>query len=266
MDQATAARAVLIEVVNILGAFKEDIVIVGGWVPDLKYPNKNHVGSLDVDLAVGPGAVGSDAYTSILGRLRERQYSHTAPPTRFFRAVPGADEPVRVDLISGEYVNDEKAAAIRVNELSLNCLRGLDLAFEVFEEIEIEGTMPDGSHNIVRARIVRPEAFILIKAFAMADRTKEKDAYDIAFVLHSYEPTIAALAGALEPIVSDGLGAEAYQILNEKFATLESVGPVWASQVAEENGQDRTQAQQAAFQDAQALFDEVQRAQPQGQE
>ena len=31
MDQEEAARAVLIEVVNILGDFKDDIVIVGGW-------------------------------------------------------------------------------------------------------------------------------------------------------------------------------------------------------------------------------------------
>ena len=45
MDQNEAVRAVLIEVVNILGAFKDDMVIVGGWVPDLKYPGKNHVGT-----------------------------------------------------------------------------------------------------------------------------------------------------------------------------------------------------------------------------
>jgi hypothetical protein len=72
MDQEEAARAVLIEVVNVLGDFKDDIVIVGGWVPDSKYPGKNHVGSLDVDLAIGPGAVGQDAYTTILGRLKEQ--------------------------------------------------------------------------------------------------------------------------------------------------------------------------------------------------
>jgi len=42
MNQQDAARAVLIEVVNILGAFKDDLVIVGGWVPDLIFPGKNH--------------------------------------------------------------------------------------------------------------------------------------------------------------------------------------------------------------------------------
>ncbi len=260
MDQKEAARAVLIEVLNILGVFKHDMVIVGGWVPDLKYPDKNHIGSLDVDLAIGPGAVGRDAYSTILGRLKEKNYTQESSPTRFYRAVPGTNEPVKVDLISGEYLNDKKAAAIQVNELSLNTLHGIDLAFEVYEEITIEGTMPDGTHNMVRARIVRPEAFILLKAFALAERAKEKDAYDIAFVLHRYEPSIVSLAANLVPLVTDGLGSEAYQILRDKFATLESVGPSWAARVAEDNGQDRIQTQQAAFQDAQDLFDEVERS------
>lgn len=261
MNQTEAARAVLIEVVNILGAFKDNLVIVGGWVPDLMYPGKNHVGSLDVDLAVGPGAIGANVYSTILGRLTAHNYSHEIGPTRFRRVVPGAPEPVIVDLIGGEYANDEKAAAIQVDELRLNTLRGVDLAFEACEEIMIEGNMPDGTHNIVRARIVRPEAFVLIKAFALAERAKEKDAYDIAFVLHNYEPTLAALAARLAPLTGDGLGAEAYRIITEKFAQLESVGPAWAAKIAAENGQDFQQAQQAAFQDARELFDEVRRVQ-----
>ena len=38
-DPTTASRAVLIEVMNVLGAFRDKIVLVGGWVPDLLYPN-----------------------------------------------------------------------------------------------------------------------------------------------------------------------------------------------------------------------------------
>lgn len=257
MDQKEAAHAVLVEVVNILGVFKNDFVVVGGWVPDLKYPGRNHVGSLDVDLAVGPGAVGADAYSTILGRLKEHHYSHESGPTRFYRTVPGASEPVKVDLVSGEYADNGKTAAIQVDELRLSALHGIDIAFEAHEEITIEGQMPDGTHNVVRARIVRPEAFILLKAFALAERAKEKDAYDIAFILHNYEPTLAQLAGHLAPLIADGLGREAYQILTEKFATLESVGPSWAGKVAEENGDDYEQAQRAAFQDAQDLFTEL---------
>ena len=186
MNQEQAARSVLIEVINVLGVFKDNIVIVGGWVPDLKYPNKNHIGSLDVDLAIRPGGVGQDAYTTILGRLKASGYSHATGPTRFYRRVPGVDGPIKVDLISGEYGGDNKSRTTQVGELRLNCLRGIDLAFEDCEELAIEGMMPDGTRNVVRAMIVRPGAFVMIKAFAMADRAKEKDAYDIAFVLNNY--------------------------------------------------------------------------------
>jgi len=145
--------------------------------------------------------------------------------------------------------------------LQLNSLRGVDLAFEACEEISIEGEMPGGINNIVRARIVRPEAFVLIKAFALAERAKEKDAYDIAFVLHNYLPSLSSFANAMAPLIVDGLGAEAYQILVEKFASLESVGPSWSAKVAEESGENFGQARQAAFQDALHLFEEVRRSQ-----
>jgi hypothetical protein len=36
MKETEAARAVLIEVLNALGAIRDELVIVGGWVPDLR--------------------------------------------------------------------------------------------------------------------------------------------------------------------------------------------------------------------------------------
>jgi hypothetical protein len=59
-----ASRAVLIEVLNVLGAFRDRIVLVGGWVPDLLYPDRGHMGSLDVDLAVSRSAFGENVYQS----------------------------------------------------------------------------------------------------------------------------------------------------------------------------------------------------------
>ena len=257
MNQYDAARAVLLEVMNVLGEYRDEIVIVGGWVPDLMYPNKQHGGSLDVDLAIGPGALGENEYTTVLKRLTDRHYRHATNPTHFYRDVPDVANPVKVDVISGEYVTGEKASNLQVNELSLSSLRGIDLAFEHSEEIKLEGMMPDGSHNVVRARIVKPEAFILIKAFALSERGKTKDAYDIAFILSNYQPSLDALAQQLAPILGSGLGAEAFEILTEKFARLDSAGPTGAAQVAAANGKDYDQAQQAAFQDAQELFTQV---------
>ena len=180
-DPTSASRAVLIEVMNVLGVFRDKIVLVGGWVPDLLYPNSGHIGSLDVDLAISQTAIGANAYETILNRMVQAGYEHHASPTRFTKLVAGVKEPVKVDLVGGQYVAGEKTRTIQVNELGLNTLRGLDLAFDVCQDIELSGAMPDGSQNTVRARIVLPEGYILIKAFALDERMKEKDAYDIHF-------------------------------------------------------------------------------------
>lgn len=260
MDQTAAARAVMIEVLNILGRLKGDIVLIGRWVPNLHYPDRGHIGSLDVDLAISPEAAADCAHDSILARLRDRNYQFSPGPARFYRDVPGAREPVKVDLVASEYRDGNRVDATLVNELRINGLRGVDLAFECHEEITLTGTMPDGSRNAVRARIIRPEAFILVKAFALAERVKAKDAYDIAFTLHHYQPSLDDLAARIAPLLSRGLGAEAWQILLEKFASLDAVGPRWAADVAAlEGGADANRERRAAYEDARALFEAVAR-------
>lgn len=256
-DQTSASRAVLIEVANVLGAFRQDIVLVGGWVPELLFPNRGHIGSLDVDLAVAPTALTDNAYETILRRMLDAGYKHSTGPTRFSKEVSGAPDPVKVDLISGQYQGAQKTISVQVNELQLNSLRGIDLAFAAWDEIEVEGVMPDGTRNAVRVRIVRPEAFILIKAIALDERTKDKDAYDIAFVLHNFEPDLAVLAARLRPHLEKGLGQDAYKILTAKFASLDSAGPVWAARGAGATGEEFEQRKRAAFEDAQELFQRV---------
>lgn len=266
-DPITASRAVLIEVANVLGAFRDHLVLVGGWVPELLFPSRGHMGSLDVDLAVAPTALTDNAYETICKRMLDAGYNHVVGPTRFLKGIVGIADPVKVDLISGQYTQGEKSTSIQVNELQLSSLRGIDLAFEAWDEMQISGAMPNGTQNVVRLRIVRPEVFILIKAFALDERAKDKDAYDIAFVLRNHEPTLAALAQRLRPHVATGLGREGYEILRAKFKSIDSAGPVWAAQVlaeqtiesADEPGTgtgtfDFEQAQRAAFEDAQELF------------
>ena len=253
-DAQSASKAVLIESMQVLGAFRDKIVIVGGSVPDLLYPNRNHAGTLDVDLAVSPEALGGGAYKSILKRLTDAGYTHQIGPTRFLKRVEGVEDPVKLDLICGEYQAEGKVPAIQIDELQINTLRGLDLAFDVCREIEISGRMPDGALNKVRAKIVEPEAFILIKAFALDERKKPKDAYDIVFVLRNYQPNVEALAERVQSLLKNGLAEEGYGILKSKFETIESIGPTWAAEVYAETGEDMLQAQRAAYEYAHAMF------------
>ena len=66
-----AARSVLIEVVHLLAEYWENIVLIGGWVPEILLGrNKNpHVGSIDVDLALNHLRLEEEGYKSIQGLL-----------------------------------------------------------------------------------------------------------------------------------------------------------------------------------------------------
>ena len=50
--QKEAAHRVLVELVNLFNEYRDDIRIVGGWVPDLMFPGEGHVGSIDVDVLI----------------------------------------------------------------------------------------------------------------------------------------------------------------------------------------------------------------------
>jgi hypothetical protein len=52
--QVAAARRVLVDLGQVLASFRDCLVVVGGWVPDLLISEVDevHVGSIDVDLAL----------------------------------------------------------------------------------------------------------------------------------------------------------------------------------------------------------------------
>ena len=66
-----AAHSVLLELVHLLGEYHDDIVVVGGWVPQLILPAKplKHVGSIDVDLAFNHSNLQEAGYATIQALL-----------------------------------------------------------------------------------------------------------------------------------------------------------------------------------------------------
>ena len=63
-DLATeAARMVMLELVRILGEYKDSMAIVGGWVPELLFANAQpkHIGSIDVDIALDQRTIDAEA-------------------------------------------------------------------------------------------------------------------------------------------------------------------------------------------------------------
>lgn len=101
------------------------------------------------------------------------------------------------------------------------------------QEVSVEGVLPDGGHNRVMARMPIIAAYLCIKAITLSERKKEKDAYDICFGIENYPGGYRALAEEFRGKLENRLIPEGIAILREKFARLDSIGPVWAAQAAE---------------------------------
>ena len=155
MNEVDACRAVLIEVLTILAKDLDKLAVVGGWVPELTFPNKGHIGSLDVDLALDARKLEPRAYESIRKKLVDAGYQRSPEMSnRFFRNIPQTSIQVKVDLITGEF--PEIAADgthHRIQELAVWKARGVDLAFTFQQDVSAEGTRPNGGHNKVMAKM-----------------------------------------------------------------------------------------------------------------
>lgn len=230
--EVTASKSVLLELIHILGEFRDSIVVVGGSVPPLLYPEAatEYVGTLDVDLALNHNSIDDKTYQTIRESLLKRGYrEHDKQPFIFYRDVPAAGGDavtVQVDLLSGEYGGTGKSHRTqKIQDIRVRKARGSDLAFEQFEEVEIEGDLPTGGKDTVRCKIAAVVPFIVMKGMALADRLKEKDAYDIYYCLIHHPGELYALVEEFRPFIENKLVVEGLIKIAGKFESPEHIGP-----------------------------------------
>jgi predicted nucleotidyltransferase len=222
-----AAKSVLIELTHILGGYRENIVLVGGWIPDLLIPQsqERHVGSIDVDLALNHKELTEVGYRNIGEILRRHGYvEDTQQPFIFRKKV--RDQMVQVDFLAGEYGGTSKSRRTqKALDIQPRKARGCDLAFQVAPEtVTLRGQLPDGAADEVRVRIASVVPFLVMKGMALEDRRKAKDAYDIYFILQNYPGGVDAIVQAFQPHLKLGLVKEGLQKIAGKFATVDHVG------------------------------------------
>jgi hypothetical protein len=259
-DAVEAARSVMLELVRLLGEYRDDMVIIGGWVPGLLLPagSAKHVGSIDVDVALNHRNITEAGYRTILEHLTKRGYSQGNQPFVFYRKVlvAGREITVEVDLLAGEYGGTGRNHRHqKIQDISPRKARGCDLAFEMSREVTIEGTLPGGGKDSVAVRVAGIVPFIVMKAMALADRMKEKDAWDIWFCLTHYSGGLDALADAFRPHLQNRLVAEGLSKIKEKFASPEHVGPKWVADFDEiEDSETRAIRQRDAYERVSGLL------------
>lgn len=258
-----AARSVLVELVHLLGEYKDDIVLIGGWVPELSLPHQSegHIGSMDVDLALNHQKIQDAGYKMIQDLLKSRDYEQGEQPFIFFRTVNvrGQRIKVQVDLLAGEYEGTSKGHRHqKIQGVHARKARGCDLAFHMSKEIRVEGTLPNGAHDTVIVRVASIVPFLVMKGMAMEDRLKEKDAYDIYYTVLHYPGGIDALAEEFKPHLHHGLVKEGLQKIAGKFSSERSFGPTSVADFQEvDDPEERSLLQRDAFERLRALLQKL---------
>ncbi len=225
-----AARSVLVELVHLLGEYWKNIVLVGGWVPDLLLTRKEspHIGSIDVDLALNHLELRDEGYKSIQSLLVERGYVQGKQPFIFHRKlmVEGNEITVQVDLLSGEYQGTGKGHRHqRIQGGLARKTRGCDLVFDNPVVVTIEGELPGGARDTVKVRVASIVPFLVMKGMALDERLKEKDAWDIYYCIQNYPGGLDHLIEEFRPHLEHGLVREGLDKIAKRFASEKHVGP-----------------------------------------
>ena len=258
-----AARSVLLEVIRILGEYQDDIVVIGGWVPELLLTEaeEQHVGSIDVDLALNHRAISEIGYKTIMEHLLSHGYVQGKQPFIFLRTLVLEDEDitVEVDFLAGEYAGTGKKHRTQiVQNMRPRKARGVDLAFEMPEKITIRGSLPEGGDDSAQIQVASIASFFVMKGMALKDRIKEKDAWDIYFCIRYYPDGVDALIDELRPLLGYGLVQEALGYIGEKFASPSAVGPTHIASFEEINdASNRELIQRDAYERVQYLLNSL---------
>ena len=255
----TAVNRVLVEIGQILGSFRGKFAVIGGAVPWLLLDNLDmaHVGTMDIDIGLSAEALGDGEYAALVDSLMKHGYKQRQD-LRYFQLVKridavdgGAPIDVVLDFLMPRDANITKNRPPLVDHFAVQRADGVDLALHFSQPVEIKDQMPDGGTNRVTVAVASIPALLAMKGFAINNRYKRKDAYDIYYCIRNYPGGVEALAKDCRSVIAIAEGAEGYGYIAAKFEAFDSFGPTSVREFVEDSDilGDRTpeQWQQDAF-------------------
>jgi hypothetical protein len=262
-----ASFSVLLEVMTVLKSYQDALVLIGGWVPFLTLRDHgpqnerfDHVGSIDIDLAVDPTLVDEDRYETIVNLLQGRGYTPDPDSLfRFNRQVPGASQPIGIDFMTSEPPAGEgKAHRHREvqSKLKARATPYMEIAFKHFTMVKIEGELPEnGGLAALEIKMADLPAIFSLKGHALGARYKEKDAYDIYAMARYYGRGVKEVIELLKPHAGEPALKKGLENIREKFESDKHTGPAWvANFLAVTEPEERARVMQDAYQTMDAVL------------
>ena len=233
-DRTTVAvKSVLVEIGQILGSYRGKFAVIGGAVPWLLLGEADmpHIGTLDVDLSLDAEALGDGEYAQLVESLLRRGYHRREHLPRFqlVRTVSardgGADIDVLVDFLMPRDATIARNAPPLVANFAVQRADGADLALRFYQLVAIDGDMPDGRGNRVQIAVASIPALLAMKGYAITNRLKQKDAYDIYYSIRNFPGGVDALVAATRPLLDFETARTGYLHISGKFRRLDDFGP-----------------------------------------
>jgi len=227
-----AAKRAMVDVMQVLASFRDSIVLVGGWVPELQItkPSERHIGSIDVDLALDAEKLREGKYAELLGlllvtrRYRKGHHSFQLLIDVDLEDGEGAIE-VAIDFLASQDIKLDKNRPPLLEGFRVLQADGCAAAFLDPRMIEVTGKMAKGANNTVSIAVSALEDFLIMKAYALNGRDKPKDAYDICYCLGEAPEGIDVMADTWRQRIDNPLVKKAIAILSEKFSSADDYGP-----------------------------------------
>jgi hypothetical protein len=239
-----ASLSVLIELMTVLKSYKKALVLIGGWAPyfilqqyqelDVEF---RHVGSIDIDLVIDPEMVGDEEYATITRMLLERGYKPSPKILyQFERTIigvrDGREYTVGVDFLtprppkgSGRTHRHRPVQP----DLKARTLEGAEIALAHNSLLELSGRLPGDGLTEVSFKVADLVACLALKGFALGERYREKDAYDIYTLCAYYRGGPKAVADQLKPYLEDPLPQRGLAAIATRFKSPDGDGPSWVA-------------------------------------
>jgi hypothetical protein len=229
---------------------RDEIVIVGGLVPALLYGAGAdpvlgaHVGTNDLDLALDLVILDRERYEQIRelllragfkpdesqeGALIRQRWRHAEANSTVDFLMPLSQE---ADLSSRGKLQHLTADFAAIKML------GLDLALQNKVMIEMGGRDLQNRQVTRRVPVCAPHVFVMLKAIAMKNRDKQKDAYDLYYVLRHADGGASGLGQRLRDFEEHAAFGEMIASLQRDFETVDSRGPMDVCAFLGETGSD----------------------------
>ena len=204
-EALAACEKALRTILTKVGPWGGQLTLIGGMAPrylvgDLSAEISEHVGTTDLDVVVGVSlsTEEEEAYRTLQQNLKEARFVPSRNPTtgqeetfRWERQVDG----VRVQLeffcpvgigTPGQLLrNPGNNVGSRISAIRT---RGAELAGLDYVTVTLAGELLDygGIQEGVAARVANLLPFLVLKAYAIDERDKAKDSYDIVWILNAY--------------------------------------------------------------------------------